>query len=186
MSSIGTFEDLLASSLTHELHQIKQEYEAKYIEIEDQDVHQIVKRSDFPVMHIKQGKKKRTCQNMNGVLGGSNAFNFLSFVAGVITLIVNVNNNVNNNNNNLNGVNGNANNNQNNNANVNNNAANVILVMPGRRKKRENSCPNENLANVLVQSIQDYHDVVTLNSSQCKKEFLCGATKSIFKHFAST
>ena len=67
---------------------------------------------------------------------------------------MNVNNNVNNNNNNLNGVNGNANNNQNNNANVNNNAANVILVMPGRRKKRENSCPNENLANVLVQSIQ--------------------------------
>ena len=88
MSSIGTFEDLLASSLTLELHQIKQEYEAKYIEIEDQDVHQIVKRSDFPVMHIKQGKKKRTCQNMNGVLGGSNAFNFLSFVAGVITLVM--------------------------------------------------------------------------------------------------
>ena len=178
MSSIGAFEDLLVSSLIPELHRIQEEYEAKYIEIEDEDVHQLVKRSDFPVMHIKQGKKKRTCQNMNGVLGGSNAFNFLSFVAGVITLvtskklvnilftfhlqfdeffwqIVNVNNNVNNNNNNLNGVNGNANNNQNNNANVNNNAANVILVMPGRRKKRENSsCQNENLANVLVQSMQ--------------------------------
>ena len=51
------------------------------------NLHFVVKRSDFPVMHIKQGKKKRTCQNMNGVLGGSNAFNFLSFVAGVITLV---------------------------------------------------------------------------------------------------
>ena len=87
MSSIGVFEDLLVSSLTPELHRIQEEYEAKYIEIEEEDVHQLVKRSDFPVMHIKQGKKKRTCQNMNGVLGGSNAFNFLSFVAGVITLV---------------------------------------------------------------------------------------------------
>ena len=87
MSSIGAFEDLLVSSLTPELHRIQKEYEAKYIEIDDENIHQLVKRSDFPVMHIKQGKKKRTCQNMNGVLGGSNAFNFLSFVAGVITLV---------------------------------------------------------------------------------------------------
>merc|ERR1719414_1477894 len=101
---------------------------------------------------------------MNGVLGGSNAFNFLSFVAGVITLIVNVNNNVNNNNNNLNGVNGNANNNQNNNANVNNNAANVILVMPGRKKRGDNQCSNGNLAMTLMQSIQYYHDAVTMDS----------------------
>ncbi len=43
---------------------------------------------------------------------------------------------MNNNNNNLNGVSANANNNQNNNANVNNNAANVILAMPGRKRKR--------------------------------------------------
>lgn len=53
-------------------------------------------------MYMKKGKKVRTCQNMSGILGGSNAFNFLSFVAGVVTLIVNVNNNINNNNNNLN------------------------------------------------------------------------------------
>ncbi len=35
---------------------------------------------------MKKTKKVRTCQNMSGILGGANAFNFLSFVAGVITL----------------------------------------------------------------------------------------------------
>ncbi len=35
---------------------------------------------------MKKTKKVRTCQNMSGVLGGANAFNFLSFVSGVITL----------------------------------------------------------------------------------------------------
>ena len=48
---------------------------------------------------------------------------------------MNVNNNVNNNNNNLNGVNGNADISQNNNANSNSNAANIIIVMPGRKKR---------------------------------------------------
>ena len=85
--SVENFEDILASSLKVEFANIKREYESKYIEIDDENIHELVKRSDFPVMHIKQGKKKRTCQNMNGVLGGSNAFNFLSFVAGVITLV---------------------------------------------------------------------------------------------------
>ena len=66
-----------------------------------------------------------------------------------------MNNNVNNNNNNLNGVNGNANNNQNNNANVNNNAANVILVMPGRKKREIDECGTElKLATALIQSLQ--------------------------------
>ena len=75
---------------------------------------------------------------MNGILGGSNAFHFLSFVSGVVTLVLNVNNNVNNNNNNLNGINANGNHAVNSNGNVNNNAANAIIVMPGkRRKKRE-------------------------------------------------
>ena len=87
MSSIGTFEDLVASALPLKLEEIQHEFKSKYVELEDQDIHQIVKRSDFPVMHVKQSKKKRTCQNMNGILGGSNAFNFLSFVAGGITLV---------------------------------------------------------------------------------------------------
>ena len=48
---------------------------------------------------------------------------------------MNVNNNVNSNNNNLNGINTNVNSQNNNNANANNNAANIILVMPGKKKR---------------------------------------------------
>jgi len=36
--------------------------------------------------------------------GGRNAFNYVSFVVAILTLVVNVNNNINNNNNNLNQV----------------------------------------------------------------------------------
>lgn len=54
----------------------------------------------FPKIKRKQ-KKTRTCQNMAGIMGGSNAFNFINFVAAVVTLVVNINNNINNNNNNL-------------------------------------------------------------------------------------
>jgi len=39
-----------------------------------------------PALMMKKSTKVRTCQNMAGILGGANAFNFLSFVAGVITL----------------------------------------------------------------------------------------------------
>ena len=85
----------------------------------------------FPAIKKKQ-KKVRTCQNMAGILGGSNAFNFINFVAAVVTLVVNVNNNINNNNNNLNNVNVNTNNANNANANVNNNGVNSVVVMPGR------------------------------------------------------
>ncbi|XP_023327305.1 putative uncharacterized protein DDB_G0283223 [Eurytemora carolleeae] len=76
---------------------------------------------------------------MAGILGGSNAFNFLNFVAGVVTIVVNVNNNINNNNNNLNNVNVNAQTANNANANVNNNGANVVVAMPGRRRKRSSA-----------------------------------------------
>lgn len=68
-------------------------------------------------------------------LGGANAFHFLSFVSGLVTLVINVNNNVNSNNNNLNGNNVNANSQSNLNGNANNNAANSIVVMPGKKKR---------------------------------------------------
>ncbi len=132
---VEDFENSLATQLAPHLALVQSQHEA----LELERLHSLAKRSsdhEFPVMQMKRGKKKRTCQNMDGVLGGSNAFNFLSFVAGVITLVVNVNNNVNNNNNNLNGINANVNSQENNNANANSNAANIILAMPGRRKKR--------------------------------------------------
>ena len=82
------FENILAARLEVELFKLKTQHEQSYFVVENEsDLHSLVKRSDFPVMHVKQSKKKRTCQNMNGILGGSNAFNFLSFVAGVITLV---------------------------------------------------------------------------------------------------
>ena len=71
----------------------------------------------------------------SGVLGGSNAFNFINFVAGVVTLVVNVNNNINNNNNNLNNVAVNTNNANNADANVNNQGANIVIAMPGRKRR---------------------------------------------------
>ena len=71
-----------------------------------------------------------------GILGGSNAFNFINFVAAVVTLVVNVNNNINNNNNNLNNIDLNTNNANNADANVNNQGANIVIAMPGRRRKR--------------------------------------------------
>ena len=59
-------------------------------------------KRDMPTMYMGKKKKLRTCANMNGILGGSNAFNYVSFVLAILTLIVQTNNNINNNNNNLN------------------------------------------------------------------------------------
>ena len=71
---------------------------------------------------------KRNCYRKAGCISALQWIDLLS--------VVNVNNNVNNNNNNLNGISANANNNQNNNANVNNNAANIIIAMPGRKRRK--------------------------------------------------
>ena len=91
MAVSPSFDEIIFPQLEKELLKIASENEQKYIDISE-DFHQmehlITKRS-FPKIHVK-GKKKRTCQNMNGILGGSNAFNFMSFVAGVITLVSNI------------------------------------------------------------------------------------------------
>ena len=56
--------------------------------------------------------------------GGSNAFNYVTLIMAILTLVVNVNNNINNNNNNLNQFSGNVVGNNNANANTNNNNGN--------------------------------------------------------------
>ena len=58
-------------------------------------------------------------------LGGSNAFNYVTLIMAILTLVVNVNNNINNNNNNLNQFSGNVVGNNNANANTNNNNGNI-------------------------------------------------------------
>ena len=109
------FEKDLANSKSHENHKVRRNADAGY----------------FPKIRKKK-QKVRTCQNMAGIIGGSNAFNFINFVAAVVTLVVNVNNNINNNNNNLNNINVNTNNANNANVNANNNGVNSVVVMPGR------------------------------------------------------
>ena len=100
-------------------------------------------RRAMPTMYMDKKKKLRTCANMNGILGGSNAFNYVSFVLAILTLVVNTNNNINNNNNNLNQANLNTASNNNANANSNNNNANVINVMPpGKKKRRRKRSPH--------------------------------------------
>ena len=108
---------------------------------DDDEKYERVKR-DMPTMYMGKKKKLRTCANMNGILGGSNAFNYVSFVMAVLTLVVNVNNNINNNNNNLNQANINTASNNNANANSNNNNANVVNVMPPGKKRRKRKVPH--------------------------------------------
>lgn len=209
---LGSFnyDHLVVPTLQLELSRISDQHEQEWLaemhrETELQNLRE--KRDDYPTMYVKQAKKKRICQNMKGVLGGTNAFNFLSFVAGVITLVVNVNNNVNNNNNNLNGVNANANNQNNANANVNNNAANIIIAMPGRKKKRrkrtaqlfvdaalgstkETKCLNMGLESELgnfpfaVLDLMKYYKMkVESNDRMCQEKFLCGSIDTLQDHF---
>jgi len=164
---------------------------------EDDDIVDRVKR-DMPTMYMGKKKKMRTCANMNGILGGSNAFNYISFVMAVLTLVVNVNNNINNNNNNLNQANINTASNNNANANSNNNNANVVNVMPPGKKRRKRRVPHPfdihedkiclasqessvtseaGLASiVLVQGVLD--SLAGSLSSTCRQATLCKAMKN--------
>ncbi|XP_064089123.1 hybrid signal transduction histidine kinase K-like [Macrobrachium nipponense] len=90
-----------------------------------------------PVLYMPGGKKKRKCADVNGgMLAGFNTFNYLTFVTGVITLVLNVNNNINNNNNNNNLNNNNDLSNNNVNANTNTQNANQVVIFPPGRKRR--------------------------------------------------
>lgn len=73
-----------------------------------------------------------------GVASGSNALSYMSFVAAVITLVLNINNNINANNNNLNRINLNFGSNKNTLTNLNQNVGNNFNLMfpPGKKKKR--------------------------------------------------
>ncbi|XP_076068407.1 uncharacterized protein LOC143040852 [Oratosquilla oratoria] len=104
--------------------------------------------SGFPVIYMPGRKKKRKCSQVQGILGGFNTFNYLTFVNGIITLILNVNNNLNNNNNNnnLNNNNDISNNNINSNSNT-QNANQVVIFPPGRKKKRS-------VADAILEAIQ--------------------------------
>ena len=112
-------------------------FEEALIKFEQPNINLSRTKRDMPTMYMGKKKKLRQCVNMNGILGGSNAFNYISFVVGILTLVVNVNNNINNNNNNLNQANINTASNNNANANSNNNNANIVNVMPPGKKRKK-------------------------------------------------
>ena len=142
-------ENFLLSNGFDPLDKILQQHKDKWLRSEDErlifeeamkfeelNINTRTKR-DMPTMYMGKKKKLRQCVNMNGILGGSNAFNYISFVVGILTLVVNVNNNINNNNNNLNQANINTASNNNANANSNNNNANIVNVMPPGKKRKK-------------------------------------------------
>ncbi|KAK4316466.1 hypothetical protein Pmani_012368 [Petrolisthes manimaculis] len=92
--------------------------------------------SGLPVFFMPGKKKTRECVSTWGLLSGYNAFSYLSFVTGVLSLVLNINNNINNNNNNNNLNDNSAISNSNVDANVNGNTANQIVVFPPGRKRR--------------------------------------------------
>ncbi|XP_066984634.1 uncharacterized protein [Macrobrachium rosenbergii] len=98
---------------------------------------QRMKRSSgIPVMYMPGQKKKRQCVAAGGIFSGYNALSYLSFITGILSLILNVNNNINNNNNNNNLNDNNAVSNNNVDANSNSQTANQIVVFPPGRKRR--------------------------------------------------
>merc|ERR1719270_2027070 len=172
------FEKDLANSKSHENHKVRRNTDAGY----------------FPKIRKKK-QKVRTCQNMAGIIGGSNAFNFINFVAAVVTLVVNVNNNINNNNNNLNNINVNTNNANNANVNANNNGVNSVVVMPGRKRRRRSDkfeetedrltekpidcrnarrSPVEKVSRDLVEKMQNFFQAMKDDSERCERNNFCG------------
>ena len=73
------------------------------------------------------------------VVSGANAVSYMSFVAAVITLVLNINNNINAHNNNLNRVNLNYGSSKNTVTNLNQNVGNNFNLMfpPGKKKKKK-------------------------------------------------
>ena len=127
-------------------------------------------------------KKPKKCKNLRsyGLASGSNALSYMSFVAAVITLVININNNsechsgrllilsyiyfrVNANNNNNNQANINFGNNNNLVSNLNQNVGNNFNLMfpPGRRRRRQVLLTDNRISSVLFRDILVY--------SQCKK-----------------
>merc|ERR1712045_123921 len=97
-------------------------------------------KDSFTQTIFQYSAPKRKCRNAQSlaVASGANAVSYMSFVAAVITLVLNINNNINANNNNLNRVNLNYGSSKNTVTNLNQNVGNNFNLMfpPGKKKKR--------------------------------------------------
>ncbi|XP_071525249.1 uncharacterized protein [Panulirus ornatus] len=97
-----------------------------------------------PNIIYRRGKQPRPCSGdgTSAVFTGGNAMTYISFLANVLSLILNINNNANNNNNN-NNINSNNNIDSNNaNLNINSNNANQVNIMPPGGKRRRRDIPS--------------------------------------------
>ena len=112
--------------------------------------------SILPII-LQYSPPKRKCRNIQSlaVASGSNALSYMSFVAAVITLVLNINNNINANNNNLNRINLNYGSSKNTLTSLNQNVGNNFNIMlpPGKKRKRrkKRSIKVENLEDLLME-----------------------------------
>lgn len=123
----------------HDQQQQQQEHDQQQHKKQQHGIR--LRRSEAASQTVYQYQKKpRKCANLRsqGIANGSNALSYMSFVAAIITLVLNINNNINANNNNNNQVNLNFGNNNNLVTNLNQNVGNNFNLMfpPGRKRRR--------------------------------------------------
>ena len=113
-------------------------------------------------MYFQYSPPKRKCRNTQSlaVASGSNALSYMSFVAAVITLVLNINNNINGNNNNLNRINLNYGSSKNTITSLNQNVGNNFNLMfpPGKKKKRRRRRrrSEKRESKVKIQNLEDF------------------------------
>lgn len=120
--------------------------------------------SSFLSFTFQYSAPKRKCRNAQSlaVASGANAVSYMSFVAAVITLVLNINNNINANNNNLNRVNLNYGSSKNTVTNLNQNVGNNFNLMfpPGKKKKKRRSIRIKSVDDLLLSLADLGNDVL--------------------------
>ena len=120
--------------------------------------------SSFLPFSLQYSAPKRKCRNAQSlaVASGANAVSYMSFVAAVITLVLNINNNINANNNNLNRVNLNYGSSKNTVTNLNQNVGNNFNLMfpPGKKKKKRRSIRIKSVDDLLMSLADLGNDVL--------------------------
>ena len=127
-------ENCLATRLLPELNRLKETFLSSTFHSRSKRSETISSQTVYQFQ-----KKQKKCKNLRsyGIASGSNALSYMSFVASVITLVLNINNNINANNNNNNQANINFGNNNNLVSNLNQNVGNNFNLMfpPGRKRR---------------------------------------------------
>jgi len=146
----------LSLRVAPELEKIKNNFFKTRINDDDDDSARNKRSETISSQTVYQfQKKQRKCKNLSyGIASGSNALSYMSFVASVITLVLNINNNINANNNNNNQANINFGNNNNLVSNLNQNVGNNFNLMfpPGRKRRHIEDPEDEVLKKMMIQA----------------------------------